>query len=201
MALYSTLAIKGFIDIKELDTYGQSGSRLMAHISHKVPGVEFSTGSLGHGLPFAAGKALAAKKTGLEWRTFVLLGDGELDEGSNWEALLFSAHHKLSNLTVIVDANNLQSLTSVEETIGLEPMADKFRAFNCEVSELNGHSHEELKSALSQNPSGTQKPHVVIARTVKGKGVSFMENTVEWHYRNPNDSQLSDALLEVRSAN
>jgi len=169
----------------------------MNHISHKVKGVEFSTGSLGHGLPFAVGKSLAAKIKKEKWRTFALLSDGEMDEGSNWEALMFAAHHKLSNLVVVIDYNKLQSLDSVSNTLGLEPLREKIEAFGCEVMRIDGHNHVALQSALDSKPHS--KPLVIISDTIKGKGVSFMENKVKWHYKNPNDQELKDALAELEN--
>lgn len=199
VAVYASLAEAGYISDADLLSYGQDFSPLMNHISHKVAGVEFSTGALGHGLPFGVGKALTARCRGKDWRVFVLLGDGEMDEGSNWEALMFASHHRLSNLVAIIDCNNLQSLTTVTETLSLEPLADKLLAFGCEVFEINGHDHESLIKVLSQ-PLGN-KPRAVIARTTKGKGVSFMENQVDWHYKNPNDEQLTCALQELGGSN
>lgn len=197
VAVYAALAHTGFFPLSELETYGNDHSWLMNHISHKVPGVEFSTGSLGHGLPFGVGKALAAKVRGESWRTFVLLSDGEMDEGANWEALMFAAHHRLSRLTAVIDYNKLQSLDSVANTLGLEPLVDKLRAFGCSVQEVDGHDHLQLTRALQDNPD--ERPAVVIAHTVKGKGVGFMENRVEWHYKNPNDDQLRQALSELQA--
>jgi transketolase len=198
VAVYSTLAEVGVIPKEQLETYGDDFSWLMNHISHKVDGVEFSTGALGHGLPFGVGKALAAKSRGDTWRTFVLLSDGEMDEGSNWEALMFAAHHQLANLTAIIDYNKLQSLGSVAQTLGLEPLGDKLRAFGCEVHEVDGHDHEHITAALLS--LAHSKPTVIIAHTTKGKGVGFMENRVEWHYKNPNDEQLVTALAELEAA-
>lgn len=198
--VYAALAARGFFPRAELATYAQPGSRLLAHVSHRVPGVEFSTGSLGHGLPFALGKANAARLTAQQWHTYVVVGDGELDEGSNWEALLFAAHAKMSNLTVVIDANNLQSLTTVDETLGLEPLGDKLRAFGAQVLDGDGHDFEFLRRALAR-PTDAQDfergPRVVIARTVKGKGVSYMEGQVAWHYKSPNPEQLQQALEEI----
>jgi len=199
-AIYAALALKGFFPLEELQIYGNDGSRLMAHISHKVPGVEFSTGSLGHGLPFSTGKALAAKKQGLTWRVFTLMSDGEMDEGSNWEAFMFSAHHSLDNLVAIIDYNKIQSLTTVAKTLGIEPLAEKLRAFGWSVREVNGHDHDQLHSALNTTPWEEGKPSVLIAHTTKGKGVSFMENEVKWHYHSPNREQLSLATLEIDNA-
>jgi transketolase len=196
-ALYATLALQGFFPVEELDTYSRDGSRLMAHISHRVPGVEFSTGSLGHGLPFACGKALAAKRQGLSWRVWVMLSDGELDEGSNWEAILFAPQHRLDNLTVIVDYNQIQSLGRVSEVIELGPLADKFRAFRWSVREVDGHNHEAIRAALTTLPWEPGRPICLIAHTVKGKGVSFMEQKLAWHYKSPDASQLEQALKEL----
>lgn len=195
VAVYATLAEVGIIPKAQLETYGEDFSWLMNHISHKVNGVEFSTGSLGHGLPFGVGKALASKARGETWRTFVLLSDGEMDEGANWEALMFAAHHRLSNLTAVIDYNKLQSLDTVANTLGLEPLVDKLKAFGSSVHEIDGHDHRMLAEALSS--VANEKPTVIVAHTTKGKGVSFMENRVEWHYKNPNDEQLAMALAEL----
>lgn len=196
VAVYAALAERGFFPAEWLDTYGAPDSPLLNHVSHTVPGVEFSTGSLGHGLPFAAGKALALRARAQASRVFALLSDGELDEGSNWEALLFAAHHGLSNLTAIVDFNNLQSLDTVDNTLRLAPLADKFAAFGWAVREVDGHSHNALRAALSTVPWDGRRPCILIAHTIKGKGVSFMENKVEWHYRTPDAAQLEQALGE-----
>ncbi len=198
VAVYSTLAEVGLIPKEQLETYGDDFSWLMNHISNKVPGVEFSTGALGHGLPFGVGKALAAKVQDASWRTYVLLSDGEMDEGANWEALMFAAHHRLFGLTAIIDYNKLQSLDSVANTLGLEPLVDKLKAFGCSVREIDGHDHRQLLEALSAPVN--EKPTVIVAHTTKGKGVSFMENKVEWHYKNPNDEQLVKALAELEVA-
>lgn len=200
VAVYAALAETGFIDPALLESYGTDGSKLMAHISHKVPGAEFSTGALGHGLPFGAGKALAAKRRGQGWRTVVLTSDGEWGEGSNWEAALFAAHHGLDNLICIIDYNKLQSLRSVDETLRLEPLHSKFEAFGWAVREVDGHDHGALIDALATAPLTTGKPTMLIAHTVKGKGVSFMENKVEWHYRNPTPELLEAALAEIEGS-
>jgi transketolase len=196
-AVYATLANLGFIPRSDLEQYGKNGSVYMTHVSNKIPGVEFSSGSLGHGLPFGTGKALAARRRGLDWRVFVQLSDGEMDEGSNWEAILFAAHHKLDNLVAIIDYNKLQSLASVSDTLGLEPLAAKLAAFGWSVREMDGHDHTLLEDSLSSTPWEAGKPSVLIANTVKGKGVGFMENRVEWHYKSPNDEQLRLALSEI----
>ena len=195
VAVYATLAEVGLIPKEQLETYGDDFSWLMNHISHKVSGVEFSTGSLGHGLPFGVGKVLAAKCRDSSWRTYVLLSDGEMDEGANWEALMFAAHHKLKNLTAIIDYNKLQSLDTVANTLGLEPLVDKLKAFGCSVHEIDGHDHGQIIEALSS--ATNVKPKVILAHSTKGKGISFMENKVEWHYKNPNDEQLAKALAEL----
>jgi len=195
IAVYSALHEMGFISKQEILTYGEDFSWLMNHISHKVSGVEFSTGSLGHGLPVSVGKALAAKIHNKKWRVFVLLSDGEMDAGSNWEAFMFASHHELSNLTVIIDYNKLQSLDSVSNTLELEPLKEKLESFGCNVFQIDGHNHDSLKEALKFRHS--KKPTVVIANTVKGKGVSFMEGEVKWHYKNPNDEEFKAGLLEL----
>jgi transketolase len=200
VAVYAALAETGFFPKEDLLNYGQDHSVLMNHISHKVAGVEFSTGSLGHGLPFGTGKALAAKRLKQDWRTFVLLSDGELGEGSNWEAMMFASHHNLGNLTAIVDYNKLQSLTTVEKTLRVEPLADKARAFGWSVLEVDGHDHIALREQLSNTHWESGKPSFLIAHTTKGKGVSFMENSVEWHYKSPSSEQLAQALGELKNA-
>ena len=197
VAVYAALASCGFFPKEALASYGQDHSLLMNHISHQVAGVEFSTGSLGHGLPFGVGKALAAQRLKAQWKTFVLMSDGELGEGSNWEALLFAAHHGLDNLVAIVDYNKLQSLTTVAKTLGIEPLAEKFYAFGWSVQEVDGHDHEALAAALDAVPWEPGKPSMLIAHTTKGKGVGFMENKVEWHYKTPTEEQLAQALDEL----
>lgn len=200
VAIYAALAETGFFTREYLLEYGQDHSVLMNHISHKVAGVEFSTGALGHGLPVAVGKAFSAKKRNQKWRTYVLLSDGELDEGSNWEAMMFAAHHNLDNLIAVIDYNKLQSLSTVEKTLGLEPLAEKFSAFGWAVKDIDGHDHNALNQSLGSIPWIPGKPSVLIAHTVKGKGVSFMENRVEWHYKSPTKEQLEQALSEIENA-
>lgn len=196
--IYAALAERGFFDREKLVDHYQNGSIFSGHVSHKgVPGVDLSTGSLGHGLGVATGMALAARRGGEKWRAFVVMSDGECDEGSVWEAILFAAHHKLSNLVAIVDYNKIQSLAPVADTLALEPFADKWRAFGWGVAEVDGHDHAALERALSTLPLEADKPSVVIAHTVKGKGVSFMENTVLWHYRTAQGEELENALAEL----
>jgi transketolase len=195
--LYATLAERGFFPLEWLNDYCQDGSPLTGHISHHAPGVEVSTGSLGHGLPIGCGMAIAAKRDKKNWRTFVLLSDGELDEGSNWEAILFAGHHRLDNLIAIVDYNKIQSFGSVKEVLDLEPLAAKWKAFNWAAREMDGHNHSEIQAAFKALPFEPSKPSVVIAHTVKGKGISYMENQLLWHYRAPNPELLAKGLLEL----
>jgi transketolase len=198
--LYAALAERGFFSVQDLDSYCEAGSQLTGHVTSGVAGVELSSGSLGHGLPVGCGLALAAKREVKDSRTFVLLSDGELDEGSNWEAILFAPQHQLDNLTVIVDYNKIQSFGRVEDVLELEPLGDKFRAFRWAVREVDGHNLHELIGAFSALPFEQGKPSVVIAHTVKGKGVSFMENDLAWHYKSPTAEQMQAALEELESA-
>ena len=177
-------------------TYGDDFSPFMNHVSHYVPGIDVSTGALGHGLPIACGRAIAAKLNQENWHTFIIMSDGELQEGSNWEAFMFAAHHKLKNMTAIIDYNNLQSLGSVDETLSLSPLDDKLKAFGWTTHTINGHDHIEIRKALIGSKINS-KPTAIIMKTIKGKGVSFMENSVDWHYKAPSDEELSQALKEV----
>jgi transketolase len=195
---YAALARSGYFEPERLEGYCANDSPLAGHLTASVdaPGVELSTGSLGHGLPVGAGMALHARRTRAGHRVFVVLSDGECDEGSTWEAALFSAHHHLANLCAVIDYNRIQSLGRVEDVLGLEPFGDKWRAFGWDVREVDGHDHDALRMILGTlHPT---KPRLVIAHTVKGKGVSFMEDDVLWHYRSPDDEQLAKALDEVR---
>jgi len=200
-AIYAALAETGFFPIEKLKTHYQDGSDLSGHVSHKgIPGVELSTGSLGHGLPVATGMAKAGKLRGKDHRVVVLMGDGECDEGSNWEAILFAAHHKLDNLVAIVDFNKIQSLASVSETLGLEPFTDKWESFGWHVVEVDGHDHKSLKQGLLPDASVPGKPTCVLAHTIKGRGVSFMENSVLWHYRTARGEEFDAARKELEEA-
>jgi transketolase len=200
-ALYASLAETGFFPKEWLDNYYLNGTRLAGHATHKdTPGVELSTGSLGHALPIACGMALVGKRDGKAFRVFVVLSDGECDEGSNWEAALFAPHHKLDNLTVIIDYNKIQSLGRVKEVIDLDPLGDKWGAFGWAVREINGHDLAALDDALSNVPFASQKPSCIVANTVKGKGVSFMEDKLVWHYTAPKGDELLKALAEVEEA-
>lgn len=194
---YATLAERGFFPTEELESYCENGSRLTGHVASGIPGVELSSGSLGHGLPVGCGMALAAKREGLPFRTFVLLGDGELDEGSNWESFLFAPQHGLDNLIAIVDYNQIQSFGRTKDILDLEPLADKLRAFRWAVREVDGHNYQQLIDAFDALPFKMGKPSVIVAHTIKGKGVSFMEDQLSWHYSSPNDQQLQLALAEI----
>lgn len=200
-AIYAALAEKGFFDTEELKTHYADGSRLSGHVSHKgIPGVEFSTGSLGHGLSVAAGMALAAKKDGKKHNVFAVLGDGECDEGAVWEAALVANHFKLNNLVAVIDHNKMQSLDFCENTITLAPFAEKWKAFGWNVIDIAGHNHEELREAYEQAKASTEKPTVIIANTIKGKGISFMENDILWHYRFPHEGEEYDSAVAELNA-
>jgi transketolase len=190
--LYAVLAERGFFPVADLPTYGLDGSPLTGHVSHHVPGVELSTGSLGHGLPVGCGLALAAQRDGAEYRTYVIVSDGELDEGSNWEAILFAGHHKLDRLTALIDYNKIQSFGSVKDVLDLEPLADKWRSFGWNLIEVDGHDHTAIKNALRADHAG--RPKAILAHTIKGKGVSYMEGLLAWHYKSPDAKQLAEAL-------
>jgi transketolase len=196
-ALYSTLAHTGFFAPSELSTFMEPLSALNGHPNRtKVPGVETNTGPLGHGLPVGVGAAIGAKLKGNGSRVFVVLGDGEMQEGSNWEALMSGAHHKLANITIIVDRNRLQQGARTEDTNGLDPLDDKLSSFGWEVREIDGHNYAELLDAFA--PSSTGRPVAVIANTIKGKGVSFIEDRVEWHHKVPSPDQTRLALEELK---
>lgn len=197
-AIYAALAEVGFFPVEELKTHYQNGSRLSGHVSHHLPGIDFSTGSLGHGLSAAAGMAYAAKKDGkTDHRVFVILGDGECNEGSVWEAALFANHFRLNNLIAIVDHNHMQSLDFNENTLEIEDFASKWKAFGWNVIEINGNDHRQLRAAFKQTDEYKEphKPTVIIANTIKGYGVSFMENDILWHYRFPHDGWEYDSAV------
>ena len=198
-ALYTTLAGCGYFDAARLAHFAAPLSPLNGHPNRrKVPGVETNTGPLGHGLPVAVGCATAAQLAKQDWRTFVVLGDGELQEGSNWEAAMYASHRALSSLTAVIDRNRLQQGAGTAETNELEPLADKWRAFGWEALTVNGHDHGELLQAFTS--PRTNRPRVVIADTIKGRGVSFMENGVEWHHKVPSAAQVDAALKELGQA-
>lgn len=195
--LYAVLAERGFFPLEWLDTFCQNGSLLAGHVTGGVPGVEVSTGSLGHGLSIATGMALAAQRDGKSHRVFALLSDGECDEGSTWEPVLFAAQHRLSKLTAIVDYNKIQSLGTTREVIDLEPLGRKWEDFGWAIQEIDGHNLTALQETLGSVPFNDERPNCVIAHTVKGKGVSFMENKLLWHYRSPQGEEYEAALAEL----
>jgi transketolase len=194
-AIYSVLALKKFFDSSWLDNYCGDGAQLGGHVtSTGVPGVELSTGSLGHGLPYGLGIAISRKLTKSPGNIFIIMSDGECDEGTTWESALIANHYNLNNLCVIIDRNRIQSLDYTESTIALEPFIDKWRSFGWDVIEVDGHNYLSLAESMSEESS---KPKCIIANTIKGKGVDFMENTVLWHYKSPNDEELSSAISQV----
>jgi transketolase len=195
-ALYVVLADRGFFPASELETLCRAGSHFVGHPTRKVPGIEQNTGALGHGLSIGVGMAIAGKLDSRNYRVFVLLGDGELAEGSNWEAAMSAAHHRLDNLVAIVDHNQLQITGRTRDVCSNEPLDDKFRAFGWEVRRIDGHSVPQITEALTK-PSTLDAPLCVVADTVKGKGVSFMEGNVKWHHGVPTDAELSQALSEL----
>jgi|HubBroStandDraft_3_1064219.scaffolds.fasta_scaffold05648_2 transketolase len=195
--LYAALAERGFFPVAELGTYKQMGSRLAGHSLKSIPGVELATGSLGHGLAVGNGLALAGKHDRLGYRVFVVLGDGECQEGSVWEAAMTAAHYRLDNVVAIVDRNGVQEDGPTEEIMALEPFADKWRAFNWEVREVDGHDVEALSAALHDVPFAPGRPSLLLARTVKGKGVSFAENTNVWHYGKLSPADKARALADL----
>lgn len=197
-ALYTVLCAAGYFPEAWLDTYMQPLSKLNGHPNRNyLPGVETNTGPLGHGLPVAVGIAIAGQLTKADYRTFVITGDGELQEGSNWESAMAAGHRGLANLTVIVDRNRLQQGAGTEDTSGLDPLDKKWEAFGWEVVGVNGHDHAALLDVLGAPVGDRKKPLCVIADTVKGKGVSFMENVAAWHHGVPNDSQFETAMKEL----
>lgn len=194
-AIYAALAEMGFFRVEELKTHYADGSRLSGHVSHKMPGVDYSTGSLGHGLSAGAGMALAAKYAGKEHKVYVVLGDGECDEGSVWEAAMFANQFHLNNLVAIIDHNHMQSLDYCDKTMDLSPFADKWKSFGWNVKTIDGHNHAQIREALNNVSKRESKPTVVIADTIKGKGISFMENDILWHYRFPHEGWEYDMAV------
>jgi transketolase len=199
-ALYAVLADCGYFDVSELKTLRKFGSILQGHpYMHKTPGIEVSGGSLGQGLSIATGMALAARMDNKEYRTFCMMGDGEVQEGQIWEAAMAAGHHKLDNLCAILDLNKLQIDGRVEDVMGIYPSKDKWAAFNWNVIEIDGHEVEQIVEAFRQAEEYKGKPTIIIASTVKGKGVSFMENNAAWHGTAPNKQQLEIALTELQA--
>lgn len=196
-ALFVVLADQGFYPESEIETLCQYQSHFIGHPTRKVPGVEQNTGALGHGLPISVGTALAGKLDGLDYKVYTLLGDGELAEGSNWEAAMAASHYHLDNLVAILDYNKLQITGPVKDVCNSEPIDQKFEAFGWSVKHVDGNNVEELSQTLQSVPFEKGKPSFVIAHTVKGKGISFMENNIKWHHGVPSDEQYSDAQLEL----
>jgi transketolase len=196
LAYYCVLQKFGHFSNKTLNSYGKNNTILLSHVSHKVPGVEFSTGSLGHGLPYATGRALAEKINITNNKIFVLISDGELNEGTTWESLLFASFHKLDNLIIIIDYNKIQSLDFTKNILKLEPLRKKFQSFGCNVKNINGHNFIQIYKSFFVRKN--KKPTVIIANTIKGKGVGFMENSISWHYKYPNLKELKVAIKEMQ---
>lgn len=198
LALFAALRAHGWIDDEMLGTYCTDGSRLGLHPEPGVPGVDFGTGSLGHGLSMATGAALAARMQRSPRRVFALLSDAECNEGSVWEAATFAAHHRLSNLTAIIDLNGMQALGRTEEVLSMSPMAPRWRAFGWDVHEIDGHDRKAIRETLAALDFASGPPHCLIARTVSGKGVSFMENMLLWHYKSMSADEYAAAIAEIR---
>ena len=195
--LYAILAEKGFFPEEWLDTFYKNDTVLAGHATSKhIPGIELSTGSLGHGLSVGCGMAYNSLLDNSNFRVIVLMSDGECNEGSVWEAIMFAGHHKLNNLLVIVDYNKIQSLGHTKDILNLEPFVDKWKAFRWDVKEIDGHNLDEINNTVSEK---SDLPTVIIAHTIKGKGVSFMEDTVLWHYRTPKGDELNEALIEINN--
>jgi transketolase len=198
-AIYSTLAIRGFFPREELKTFGKINSNLQVHPDKtKVPGIEASTGALGQGLSIGLGMALAARLNKKEYYTYVILGDGEIQEGQIWEAAMFAAHYDIDNLTAILDYNNVQLMGNVSEIMEVAPVADKWSAFGWKVLEIDGHNFEQIIGSLYKAKEVKGKPTIIIANTTKGKGVSFMQNTCKWHGSVPTQEEYSRAITEIR---
>lgn len=196
-AFYVILSEKGFFPKEWLETYCQNDTRLIGHVTHNVPGVEVSTGSLGHGLSIACGMSIVGKREDRPYKVYALLSDGECDEGSTWEAAMFAGHHKLDNLIVLIDYNKIQSYGLVKEVLDLEPFADKWTAFGWNVTEIDGHDFDAINQSLREIPIKGGKPSAIIAHTVKGKGISFMEGQLIWHYKSPDEEQYKNAMDEL----
>jgi len=199
-AIYATLAEMGYFKKKLLKKYAKNGSIFMSHVNSEVPGVEFSTGSLGHGLPVGLGIALAARNKNEKWKTFVILSDGELNEGSNWEAFLMAAHLKMKNLIAIIDCNKIQAMGFTKDIINMEPLDEKLKVFGWDVERVDGHNFQKIYNSLIKLINQkSEKPKVLIANTIKGKGISFMENQLAWHYKSPSDAEYKQGIEELNN--
>ena len=196
LAYYCILNKFGYVSLKQLNSFGKNNSLLMGHASHKVPGIEFSTGSLGHGLPYATGRALAEKLDNTNNRVYVLISDGELNEGTTWESLLFASFHKLDNLFIIIDYNKIQSTNFTKNILKIEPLKKKLNSFGCNVKNINGHNLNQIYISLLTIKKN--KPTILIANTIKGKGIKYMENKILWHYKFPDDEQMRQAIKELK---
>lgn len=201
LAVYAALSLKGWLAEDQIETYCGNESFLGVHPEHQLKGIDFSTGSLGQGLSIAAGAALAARLKKSDRRVFTLMSDAECNEGSVWEAVMFAAHHRLSNLIAILDLNGQQALGYTEQVISLSPMADRWRAFGWDVHEVDGHDTESLAATIAGLDTRQGPPHILIARTTFGKGVSYMESQIKWHYLPMNDQQYQQALMEIGREN
>lgn len=199
-ALYTVLADREFFPLAELETLNSYQSHFVGHPTRKVHGIEQNTGALGHGLSIAVGMAIAGKKDLLDYKVYTLLGDGELAEGSSWEASMTASHYKLDNLVVIIDRNGLQITGATEEVMGLEPLVDKFQAFGYAIRSVDGNDVAALDELFAQTPFEEGKPSLVLANTVKGKGISFTENAVSWHHHVPSDEEYALAMQELTQA-
>jgi transketolase len=198
LALYGALYLKEWITRQELSTYCGEGTRLGVHPEHLLHGVEFSTGSLGQGLSFGVGAGLAARLQGSARRIFVLLSDAECNEGSVWEAIMFAAHHRLANIIAIVDVNGQQAFGYTQQILDLSPLADKWKTFSWDVHEVDGHNVQQMTGIIDGLDTKNGSPHVLIARTIFGKGVSYMENKIKWHYYPMSDQEYQNALREIK---
>jgi len=199
LALYAAIFLKGWITEADLNTFCEDNSLLGTHPEHNLRGIDFSSGSLGMGLSMGAGAALAARLQKSARRVFVLISDAECNEGSIWEAIMFATHHRLANLITIVDLNGQQALGYTNQVLSLEPMAEKWRAFNWDVHEVDGHDAEAISRIIERLNTNSGKPHVLIARTTFGKGVSYMENQIKWHYLPMTDAEYQQALKEIKA--
>jgi transketolase len=197
-ALFATLAEKGFFPKSKLKLYDKDGGLLPEHVSRVVPGVELATGSLGHGLPVGLGMAIAAKNDGLDKKVVVLMGDGELNEGSNWEAIMFAGHHKLNNLIAIIDANGFQGYKDTKKVITLHPLKEKVKQFGWRVKEIDGHSFAQMKKSIGSIKDKQTKPTMIVAKTIKGKGVKYFEGQFISHYKSLKREQLDEILQELK---
>ena len=200
LALFAALHLRGWVSAAELDTFCGDGSHLGVHPEHVIPGVDFSTGSLGQGLSVGAGAALGARMLASPRRVFVLISDAECNEGATWEAAMFAAHHRLANLVAIVDLNGQQALGYTADVLDLSPLAEKWRAFGWDAVEVDGHDEQLLAKAIAELDTATGAPHVLVAHTTFGRGVSFMEGQIRWHYLPMSDEEYAQALREVDAA-